>query len=57
MKLINLFSVDSTYLHEIDQTVFYVSACEVYFDNTPVPAENVLGEVGGGFKVGVDLCH
>ena len=26
-------------------------ACEVHFDNTPVPPENVLGEVGGGFKV------
>ena len=27
------------------------NTCEVYFDNTPVPVENVLGEVGGGFKV------
>lgn len=26
-------------------------ACEVHFENTPVPMENVLGEVGGGFKV------
>lgn len=24
---------------------------EVHFDNTPIPMENVLGEVGGGFKV------
>ena len=23
----------------------------MHFDNTPVPMENVLGEVGGGFKV------
>lgn len=30
---------------------FSTSACEVHFDNTPVPVENVLGEVGGGFKV------
>lgn len=22
------------------------------FDNVPVPVENVIGEVGGGFKVG-----
>ena len=28
-------------------------ACEVYFDNTPIPVENVLGEVGGGFKVNI----
>lgn len=26
-------------------------ACEVHFENTRVPVENVLGEVGGGFKV------
>lgn len=26
-------------------------ACEVSFDNVPVPVENVIGEVGGGFKV------
>ncbi|KAM5280437.1 complex I assembly factor ACAD9, mitochondrial [Ctenodactylus gundi] len=25
--------------------------CEVHFENTRVPIENVLGEVGGGFKV------
>lgn len=28
-----------------------LSACEVFFENTPIPLENVLGEVGGGFKV------
>lgn len=28
-----------------------VLACEVHFENTRVPVENVLGEVGGGFKV------
>lgn len=28
-----------------------VSACELSFDNVPVPLENVIGEVGGGFKV------
>lgn len=26
-----------------------VPACEVHFENTRVPVENVLGEVGGGF--------
>ena len=26
-------------------------ACELHFDNTPIPIENVLGTVGGGFKV------
>lgn len=38
-----------------------VPACEVHFENTRVPVENVLGEVGGGFKVrgpagGVPSC-
>lgn len=27
------------------------SACELSFDNVPVPLENVIGDVGGGFKV------
>ena len=26
---------------------------EVYFENVPIPVENVLGETGGGFKVSV----
>ena len=33
------------------------SACEIHFDNTPVPVENVLGNVGGGFKVKLLLCY
>lgn len=28
-----------------------LAACEVSFDNVPVPLENVIGEIGGGFKV------
>ena len=28
-----------------------LQACEIHFDNTPIPVENVLGKVGGGFKV------
>lgn len=31
------------------------SACEVTFDNVLVPVENVIGEIGGGFKVTVTL--
>lgn len=31
------------------------SACEVTFDNVPVPVENVIGEIGGGFKVRLAL--
>ncbi len=27
------------------------NTAEVYFENTPIPAENVLGGVGEGFKV------
>ncbi|XP_064604825.1 complex I assembly factor ACAD9, mitochondrial-like [Liolophura sinensis] len=33
------------------------NTCEVYFDNTPVPLENVLGEVGGGFKVAMKILN
>lgn len=29
----------------------FLLACEVTFENTKVPIENVIGEVGGGFKV------
>lgn len=36
--------------------LFCVLACEVSFDNVPVPVENVIGEVGGGFKVRVTLA-
>ncbi|XP_068231075.1 complex I assembly factor ACAD9, mitochondrial-like [Palaemon carinicauda] len=33
------------------------NTCEVYFDNTPVPVENVIGEVGGGFKVAMNILN
>ncbi|OWK02395.1 hypothetical protein Celaphus_00010675, partial [Cervus elaphus hippelaphus] len=32
-------------------------ACEVHFENTRVPVENVLGEVGGGFKVAMNILN
>ncbi|XP_007573402.1 complex I assembly factor ACAD9, mitochondrial [Poecilia formosa] len=31
--------------------------CEVSFDNVPVPVENVIGEVGGGFKVAMNILN
>lgn len=31
--------------------------CEVHFDKTPVPVENVLGEVGDGFKIAVTILN
>lgn len=31
--------------------LFNLTACEVHFENTKIPIENVIGEVGGGFKV------
>ena len=37
--------------HYIRLSISSFSACEVHFENTKVPIENVLGEVGGGFKV------
>jgi very long chain acyl-CoA dehydrogenase len=33
------------------------NTAEVYFDACPVPAENVLGEVGGGFKVAMEILN
>ena len=33
------------------------NTCEVYFENTPVPIENVLGEVGSGFKVAMNILN
>lgn len=33
------------------------NTCEVCFDNVPVPLENVIGEVGGGFKVAMNILN
>ncbi|XP_075406217.1 complex I assembly factor ACAD9, mitochondrial [Tenrec ecaudatus] len=33
------------------------NTCEVHFENTKVPIENVLGEVGGGFKVALNILN
>uniref|UniRef100_W5N9H7 Complex I assembly factor ACAD9, mitochondrial n=1 Tax=Lepisosteus oculatus TaxID=7918 RepID=W5N9H7_LEPOC len=33
------------------------NTCEVLFENTKVPVENVIGEVGGGFKVAMNILN
>uniref|UniRef100_A0A0D9R8F2 Complex I assembly factor ACAD9, mitochondrial n=1 Tax=Chlorocebus sabaeus TaxID=60711 RepID=A0A0D9R8F2_CHLSB len=33
------------------------NTCEVHFENTKVPVENILGEVGGGFKVAMNILN
>jgi very long chain acyl-CoA dehydrogenase len=33
------------------------NTAEVYFENVPIPVENVLGEVGGGFKVAMAILN
>ncbi|KAJ7316812.1 hypothetical protein JRQ81_002974 [Phrynocephalus forsythii] len=33
------------------------NTCEVHFENTQVPIENVIGEVGGGFKVAMNVLN
>lgn len=33
------------------------NTCEVHFEDTPVPIENVLGEVGGGFKLAMNILN
>ena len=29
----------------------------MYFENVPIPKENVLGEVGGGFKIALNILN
>ncbi|KAM7423304.1 hypothetical protein PAMA_011047 [Pampus argenteus] len=33
------------------------NTCEVSFDNVPVPLENVIGEIGGGFKLAMTILN
>ncbi|XP_029287756.1 complex I assembly factor ACAD9, mitochondrial [Cottoperca gobio] len=33
------------------------NTCEVSYDNVPVPVENVIGEVGGGFKIAMNILN
>ncbi|XP_028303438.1 complex I assembly factor ACAD9, mitochondrial [Gouania willdenowi] len=33
------------------------NTCEVSFENVPVPVENVIGDVGGGFKVAMNILN
>ncbi|XP_019724295.1 complex I assembly factor ACAD9, mitochondrial [Hippocampus comes] len=33
------------------------NTCEVSFDNVPVPLENVLGEIGDGFKIAMNILN
>ncbi len=39
------------FLNELTCIDFLLPACEVHFDNTPVPVENVLEKEGAGFQV------
>jgi len=33
------------------------NTCQVYFDNVPIPKENVLGNVGEGFKIAMNILN
>ncbi|KAM8930514.1 complex I assembly factor ACAD9, mitochondrial [Pelodytes ibericus] len=33
------------------------NTCELHFENTKVPVENVIGEIGGGFKVAMNILN
>nr|XP_056717617.1 complex I assembly factor ACAD9, mitochondrial [Euleptes europaea] len=33
------------------------NTCEVHFENTKIPIENVIGEIGGGFKVAMNILN
>ena len=33
------------------------NTCEVYFDNVKIPVENVIGKVGDGFKVAMNILN
>ena len=48
----------------LNETYFFKSGrCEiifffqVYFENVPIPKENVLGEVGNGFKIALNILN
>lgn len=46
---------------EHESPILFANICnlffEVNFENTPVPAENILGEVGDGFKVAMNILN
>lgn len=44
-------TLSSLLLLFLSRLVVYPLACEVTFEDTKVPVENVIGEVGSGFKV------
>ncbi|ESO91377.1 hypothetical protein LOTGIDRAFT_182642 [Lottia gigantea] len=33
------------------------NTCEVHFEDTPIPVENVIGEVGKGFKIAMNVLN
>ncbi|CAH1784431.1 unnamed protein product [Owenia fusiformis] len=33
------------------------NTCEVHFENTPIPVENVLGQPGDGFKIAMNILN
>ncbi|CAH2313264.1 acyl- dehydrogenase family member 9, mitochondrial [Pelobates cultripes] len=33
------------------------NTCELHFENTKVPVENIIGEIGGGFKVAMNILN
>ena len=37
-------------------TLFWANK-QVYFENVPIPKENVLGEVGSGFKIAMNILN
>ena len=42
----------------LNKTFTYrVSACAVNFEDTPVPIQNVLGPVGSGFKLAMQILN
>ena len=43
----------------MERCAFYLMSYffKVYFENTPIPVENVLGEVGDGFKVAMAILN
>uniref|UniRef100_A0A8C1CY50 Acyl-CoA dehydrogenase family, member 9 n=1 Tax=Cyprinus carpio carpio TaxID=630221 RepID=A0A8C1CY50_CYPCA len=41
----------------IEYLYFLSIACEITFEDTKVPIENVIGEVGGGFKVAMNILN
>lgn len=41
----------------VEMPDIYFGSFQVFFENVKIPKENVLGEVGGGFKIALNILN